>query len=208
MCRAEFPGLHRRRPRRDRADPSNEPPVAFATPRTLRCTRRTLRAFDLVLLPALAALACATAVPAHAQIYKCAGRAGIPTYQGTPCPPGQELRNFATDPAEVSVLPQPPWPPLGTGAAPGQRVEPPAARPRGTARGERSRGGDPTQRRFLAAGMQAGEVLARAGPPDMKAGGHKSTRWTYLPHPGDPQTLTTVVIEQGRVVEVERKVVR
>ncbi len=208
MCRAEFPGLRRRRPQRGRADPSNEPRVAFATPCTLRCTRRSLRVFGPVLLPALVALACVVAVPTHAQIYKCAGHAGIPTYQDSPCPPGQELRNFATEPAEVSVLPQPPWPPVGAGAAAGRRVEPPAARLRGTARGERSRGGDPAQRRFLAAGMQAGEVLARAGPPDMKAGGHKSTRWTYLPHPGDPQTLTTVVIEQGRVVEVERKVVR
>ncbi|MCC6870523.1 MAG: DUF4124 domain-containing protein [Burkholderiales bacterium] len=144
----------------------------------------------------------------HAQIYKCSGRGGIPVYQGTPCPPGQELRNFATDPAEVSVLPLPPWPATGGAATSAARTEPSTTRARNAARSERVRGGDPAQRRYLFAGMPAGEVLARAGPPDMKAGGGKSARWTYLPHPGDPQTLTTVTIEQGRVTDVERKVVR
>lgn len=145
---------------------------------------------------------------AHAQIYKCAGHGNIPLYQGTPCPPGQELRNFALDPAEVSVLPLPPSPSTGSAASAAARSNGSASRPRATPRAERSRGGDPAQRRYLFAGMQAGEVLARAGAPDMKAGGHRSSRWTYLPHPGDPQTLTTVVIEDGRVVNVERKVVR
>lgn len=155
----------------------------------------------------LAVAAAGVASLAHAQIYKCSGRNGIPVYQGTPCPPGEELRNFATDPAEVSVLPLPPWPATSGPATGGPRVEP-TARARTANRAERARGGDPAQRRYLFAGMPAGEVLARAGPPDMKAGGGKSARWTYLPHPGDPQTLTTVVIEQGRVIDVERKVVR
>lgn len=179
-----------------------------------------MRAFALarprrrVLAPvALAALAACLAPVLHAQIYKCAGHGDIPVYQGTPCPSGQELRNLAADPAPVSVLPMPPLPFSGNAAAGpaargGASPSGSASRSRGTPRAERSRGGDPSQRRYLFAGMQAGEVLARAGVPDMKAGGSRSARWTYLPHPGDPQTLTTVVIEEGRVVDVERKVVR
>src|SRR4029434_1595097 len=46
------------------------------------------------------------APPAFAQMCKCAGeRGGTPTYQDSPCPDGRELRNFATDPATVSVVP-------------------------------------------------------------------------------------------------------
>ena len=58
--------------------------------------------------------------------------------------------------------------------------------------------------------MHEGEVLARAGPPDLKSGGgsRKLARWTYMPAERDPQTITTVVFDYGRVVEVERKVVR
>ena len=42
----------------------------------------------------------------------------------------------------------------------------------------------------------------------MKSGGNgrKVARWTYLPDPRDPQTLTTIVLETGVVVDVERKV--
>jgi hypothetical protein len=58
--------------------------------------------------------------------------------------------------------------------------------------------------------MHEGEVMARIGPPDMRSGGggRKLARWTYMPAVGDPQTLTTVVFEYGKVIEVERKVVR
>lgn len=161
------------------------------------------------------AAACAAplaAAPVHAQIYKCSGAGNVPVYQDRPCMPGQELRNFESEPAQVSVLPMPPLPATGHGNGQGARSATRA--PRGTpaspnaSRGQGGRSGDPAQRRYLFAGMQAGEVLARAGAPDMKAGGGKSARWTYLPHPGDAQTLTTVVIEDGRVVDVERKVVR
>lgn len=168
-----------------------------------------------ILTVLVAVIAMCPASRLHAQIYKCTGQGDIPVYQGTPCPPGRELRNFAADPAPVSVLPMPPLPSTGNAAAgsaarsgASSPASAPTARARSTPRAERSRGGDPAQRRYLFAGMQAGEVLARAGAPDMKAGGSKSARWTYLPHPGDPQTLTTVVIEEGRVVDVERKVVR
>jgi hypothetical protein len=66
------------------------------------------------------------------------------------------------------------------------------------------------RRKFLAPGINEGEVLTRLGPPDMKSGGgtRKTARWTYLPAPDDPGTLTTLTFESGRLVEVERKVVR
>jgi hypothetical protein len=58
--------------------------------------------------------------------------------------------------------------------------------------------------------MHEGEVLARLGAPDLKSGGggRRVARWTYMPVAGDAQTLTTVVFEYGKVVEVERKVMR
>ncbi|MFO1324913.1 MAG: DUF4124 domain-containing protein [Burkholderiales bacterium] len=147
--------------------------------------------------------ACASAA---AQVYKCAGDRGTPVYQDAPCPSGRELRNFAADPPAVSVLPMQPAP--GTTM---RAVAPPASRAKASAeRKARVRGGDPADRRHIRPGMHEGEVLARIGAPDMKSGGggRKVARWTYLPDPGDPQTLTTVVLETGRVVEVERKVMR
>ena len=142
-----------------------------------------------------------------AQVYKCADPSRVPVYQDAPCAPGQELRNFAADPATLSVLPL--RPPAGSST----RLTAPASPPKARASSERKekiRGGDPGERRHLHPGMHEGEVLARAGPPDMKSGGgsRKLARWTYMPIPGDPQTLTTVVLEYGKVVEVERKVVR
>jgi hypothetical protein len=50
------------------------------------------------------------APPAIAQMYKCSGAGGTPVYQDAPCPEGRELRNFATDPANVSILPMRPPP--------------------------------------------------------------------------------------------------
>jgi hypothetical protein len=57
--------------------------------------------------------------------------------------------------------------------------------------------------------MSEGEVLRRAGVPDLRSARHgRLLRWTYLPAPGDAQTLTTVRFEDGKVVAVERVVVR
>ena len=145
--------------------------------------------------------------PTLGQVYKCAGDNGVPVYQDAPCGESRELRNFTTDPANVSVLPMPP----PKGAVSRASTPPPAPKPRGAGSKEKSRGGgDPGERRYLHPGMHEGEVLARAGPPDMKSGGsgRRVARWTYMPAPGDAQTLTTVVFEYGKVVEVERKVVR
>ncbi len=143
---------------------------------------------------------------ARAQVYKCAGEGTTPVYQDAPCPPGRELRNFESDPANVSVMPM--RPPAGTTS---RVTAPQRERPVKPAKeGRKAAHGDPAERRHVQPGMHEGEVLARLGAPDLKSGGggRKVARWTYMPVPGDPQTLTTVVFEYGKVIEVERKVVR
>jgi len=158
----------------------------------------------LILASAVGAIAYVQ--PAFAEMYKCAGDAGTPVYQDAPCPAGRELRNFASDPANVSVLPM--RPPTGTAT---RVTAPPREKPvKATkADGRKHAGaGDPAERRHVQLGMHEGEVLARLGTPDLRSGGggRKLARWTYMPVPGDPQTLTTVVFEYGKVIEVERKV--
>lgn len=154
----------------------------------------------------LAAAAMAAATPCVAQMYKCAGDGGTPVYQDAPCPPGRELRNFATDPANVSVLPM--RPPPGSVS---RVVVPPREKPAKPAKADKApvNPGTAAERRHVQPGMHEGEVLARLGAPDLRngKGGGKLARWTYMPVAGDPQTLTTVVFEYGKVVEVERKVV-
>jgi hypothetical protein len=154
------------------------------------------------------AILAAAASPAHAQMVKCRGDAGVPVYQDTPCAPGRELRNFESDPATVSVVPM--RPPVGSttrqrAPAPDKPAKVPRAEPR-----PKPGPGDPAERRHLQVGMHEGEVLARLGAPDLKSGGggRRVARWTYMPVAGDAQTLTTVVFEYGKVVEVERKVMR
>jgi hypothetical protein len=156
----------------------------------------------------VAACVLLAAAPAHAQVYKCADERNQPVYQDAPCPPGRELRNFAADPATVSVIPFRLVPGTTTRA-----VAPTAPRVKNASvasRKDRPRAGDAAERRFIHPGMHEGEVLARAGPPDLKSGGsgRKVARWTYMPAERDPQTVTTVVFDSGQVVEVERKVVR
>ena len=70
------------------------------------------------------------------------------------------------------------------------------------------------ERRFIREGMSEGEVMMKIGRPDSESadsgGGAKVTvkRWMYMPTQGDPQTMTTIVIRDGKVVEVSRQVVR
>ena len=159
----------------------------------------------LILASAVGAIV--SAHPAFAQMYKCAGDGGTPVYQDAPCEAGRELRNFANDPANVSVLPMRPTPGTSTRVAVPPREKPVKAT---KADGRKHAGaGDPAERRHVQLGMHEGEVLARLGTPDLRSGGggRKLARWTYMPVPGDPQTLTTVVFEYGKVIEVERKVV-
>jgi len=70
------------------------------------------------------------------------------------------------------------------------------------------------ERRFLYVGMSEGEVLEKVGKPDSESydsgGGAKETvkRWIYLPAEGDSQTITTVVLKNGQVIQVVREISR
>jgi len=142
-------------------------------------------------------------------MYKCAGSGSTAVYQDSPCPAGRELRNFATDPATVSVIS------LRTIPANAMRVP---VKPPSKTKGDRIpaksvnkiKAGDPGERKHIGIGMTDGEVIARIGEPDMTSGGksRKVARWTYLPTAGDSQTMTTLILDFGKVVDVERKVVR
>ena len=158
----------------------------------------------------LAAALAGHAGRAVAGVYKCVGADGKqPIYQDSPCPAGRELRNFDTDPAEVSVIPFREVPGTATTlTAPRAAKAPPAER--AARKKDVPAVADIAQRKFIAPGMSEGEVVARIGPPDMTSGGkgRKMSRWSYLPAVGDPQTITNVVFDYGIVIEVERKVMK
>ena len=142
---------------------------------------------------------------AQAQVYKCMDERKQPVYQDKPCAPGAEMRNFDTDPATVSVIPMRPIPGTTTRA-----VAPPRVKNAPSGKPEKVRMGDPGERKYIHPGMNEGEVIARIGPADLTSGGkgRKLSRWTYMPVTGDLQTITTIVFDYGKVVEVERKVVK
>ena len=154
---------------------------------------------------AAAVLAAVAAAPhAHAAVYKCQGDGGVVVYQEAPCPPGRELRNFDADPPDLSVI--------HGGVA---RAAPAADKPRDsrTIQGDVTIGkavGEATARKFIRAGMTEAEVLAKIGRPDATSGGSgaRQTRWSYLPAPDDPDTVTTITFAGGSVSEVTRKVVK
>ena len=157
---------------------------------------------------ALVAATLAAMPVAHADVYKCAGDGGIPVYQEMPCAQGKELRNFQLDPPEITVLP----------AQPNANVAPAAKAPVAKAdaksndakQGKSAFAGDASERKFIRSGMSEAEVLAKLGQPDMTVGGKngKPARWTYMPAPGDPETITSVTLTKGTVTEVDRKAVR
>jgi hypothetical protein len=160
----------------------------------------------------VAAAACAALVlpVAHADVYKCAGEGGRPIYQEMPCPSGKELRNFQSDPPEITVLP-------GLSKSDTVAPSPAAARPGKDAKGDKAPTtkaakprGDPGDRKHLRTGMSEGEVLARIGPPDATTGGKggKQQRWSWFPADGDPETLTTVTLVSGIVTNIERTLVK
>ena len=158
----------------------------------------------------VAALVCGATGGATAAMYKCAEEGNQPIYQDFPCPPGKELRNFDTDPAEVSVIPHEVFTDPAKPLAPKAGSAPAARTDRTDRKKDVAVRGDSAQRRFIVAGMSEAEVVARIGTPDMTSGdkGRKSRRWSYLPTPGDPQTITTLVFDSGRVADVQRKIVR
>lgn len=69
-------------------------------------------------------------------------------------------------------------------------------------------------RRMVREGMSEGQVLVKIGKPDRESvdsGADTDVmvkRWIYLPAPGDEQTITTVVLRKGQVIEVDRETVR
>jgi hypothetical protein len=152
----------------------------------------------------LAACLALLAPCAEAGIYKCALDHGQVFYQETPCPPGRELRDLEKDPSTVSVVPFTP-PPVTTA----RPAAPTAAKVKAEPRAKKSApAGNASQRKFLRPGIAESEVVAKVGEPDMTSGkGKKNARWTYMPTLDDPSTITTLTFENGRVVEVERKVV-
>ncbi len=178
----------------------------------LAAVAATLRSRPRARCATVVALALALAVPAHATVYKCSGPDGAPVYQDSPCPSGKELRDFDKDPPTVSVMP---LLPPGTVLNHETLAAPPPAKPKAR-NGAKAKGASATAtargaaRKFIAPGIYEGEVMARLGAPDMKSSGgaRKSARWTYLPAPDDPGTVTTLTFQNGRLVEVERKVVK
>jgi len=156
---------------------------------------------------AVLALAGAFGIDVHAGLYKCARPDGSVTYQEDACPEGTELRDFGRDPANVSVVPFRMVPGTETRTMP--RDKPVKAATERKSRRDAERRGSAAERKFLMPGIGEGEVVARVGRPDMSTGaGRKVVRWTYLPVPEDPGTITTLTFELGRLVEVERKVIR
>jgi hypothetical protein len=70
------------------------------------------------------------------------------------------------------------------------------------------------ERRFVYVGMSEGEVLEKIGRPDSESfdtgEGARETvkRWIYLPAEDDPETITTVVLKNGKVIKVTREISR
>jgi hypothetical protein len=73
---------------------------------------------------------------------------------------------------------------------------------------------DAADRKFIREGMSEGEVVMKIGRPDSEStdsgGGSQIAvkRWVYFPARGDSQTITTLTIREGKVVEVDRQVSR
>jgi len=158
-------------------------------------------------------------LPAPAGLYKCARDDGTVMYQEDPCASGRELRDFERDPATVSVVPFSVPPPGSADALPRARSNAARSNESEKTAGKKTRAStkakaengamNAAERKFLVPGIGEGEVVARIGRPDMStAAGRKTIRWTYLPAPDDPSTITTLTFELGRLIQVERKVVR
>jgi hypothetical protein len=156
----------------------------------------------LLMVTVLAALRADAATSA---VWKCAANGGDVVYQDAPCPPGKELRDFSIDPPTLSVVP-------GT-AVPSTKPAPaPNARSKNVATSDRRKtsGGNAAERRFIRVGMSEAEVIQRIGKPDVNARNQRGQgqRWSYLPKEGDPDTITTLTLNGGKVADVERKLFR
>jgi len=169
--------------------------------------RKRMSAMLRWLAPGLGGLLAAAAPTARADVYKCSGDDSTPIYQEMPCAKGKELRNFQTDPPEITVLPSTPG---GSSPRPPAKAdkETKAASPAKTKAAPSTR--DDAQRKFLHSGMTEAEVRALLGSPDVTSGGNgrRTKRWQYMPAPGDPDTITALTFVDGIVTSVERRIVR
>jgi hypothetical protein len=148
---------------------------------------------------------------ARADVYKCAGDGPVPIYQEAPCAKGKELRNFQTDPPEITILPAPRASPPPAAAKTATVNDAKSTKDtKDTKPGKSSAAADASERKLIRPGMTQGEVLAKLGYPDMTTGGKNgaAARWTYMPAPGDPETITSVTLTKGAVTEIDRKIVR
>lgn len=149
------------------------------------------------------------AAPAAATLYLCKDPAGGKIYQSEPCAPELLIRSIDADP-RVNVLPSTPPPP----ASQAPKAAKPEKAPREAKSKTKAVQGKAEERRFLREGMEEAEVIHKIGPPSIRnqgpapSGRGKVKRWVYLPAAGDPDTITTVMFQQGKVVAVERKVAR
>ena len=95
----------------------------------------------------------------RAEVYKCAGEGAIPVYQEVPCAKGRELRNFQTDPPEITILPAPsranPAPSAAKNATANDAKSGKDAKP-----GKSTTAGDASERKLIRTGMTEAEVLA------------------------------------------------
>jgi hypothetical protein len=145
---------------------------------------------------------------------KCAGENGGVIYQDTACPPGKELRDLEADPATVSIVPGTPVPAAARARGARERSASSAPPKRTIATRtspHRIRTGNAAERRFIRLGMSEAEVIMRIGRPDVQAKGQgkkSGRRWSYFPAAGDAETLTTLTLAGGQVVDVERHIAR
>jgi hypothetical protein len=164
-----------------------------------------------ILLLAAALSVAYAATPGGAKagtVYKCSGVAGSVVYQDFPCATGTELRNFATDPPSLSVVPGTPVP--SAASSPRAATRPERVTASSGSRTMSSGVSLASERRFIQVGMSQAEVLQRIGKPDVDTKNQrgKGQRWSYLPKDGDPKTITTVTLVNGQVANVERKIVQ
>lgn len=137
-------------------------------------------------------------------VHKCADPSGAIVYQDRPCGP-QSLSAWPSG-AEgaLSVVPGTRLPSIVREPRP-----PPPPRTERVRKTEAAKPGNPADRRHLRTGMSEGEVVARIGPPDLTTGkGRRQSRWTWMPVAADPDTITTVLFDTGRAIEIERTVVK
>lgn len=157
-----------------------------------------------VLLLCSAVASCA-AEGATSTIWKCTGDGGTVVYQDVPCPTGKELRNLTVEPPSLSVVPGTPVPAAKSSQAAPTRSDRAAPVDR-----KKATNGNAANRKFIQIGMSEAEVIQRIGRPDVDAKNRRGQghQWSYLPKEGDPNTITTVTFIDGKVTDVERKVVR